>query len=249
LLATVKRRRNQIIFAAVPFLVVAAIAWRVGNLKRQQYPLIVERGKTEGIEALDDGNFDKANQLLSAAKSAVNALGGEIEDADKVRQAADEAAIFVNLCSQTLENMLEEAARGTPDEWAARFDSLYKGKSVIIDSWILAKGGDGKPYTMAYKVFPPGQAGSFRDGAGSRPDRYADIDLTRFELFELAGTSAGDRVTFGARLAKFQYDMDRDRWIVGFEPASGVFIQHTKALDASGWADDSSTTAPSELLP
>ena len=45
-----------------------------------------KRAGRTGIPALDEGNFDKAYQLLSAAKSAVNALGGAVEDADAIRE-------------------------------------------------------------------------------------------------------------------------------------------------------------------
>jgi hypothetical protein len=250
-IATLKRNRNRLIFVAVPLLVVAAVGWRIWNNRRQEFPITIERGKTEGIQALDEGNFDRAYQLLSAAKSAVDSLGGEIEDADKVRQAADEAAIFVDQCSQTLEDMLEEAARVNPEKWASNFDMLYKGKSLILDTWILTApaAGSTKPYQLGYKVFPPGQAGNFRDETGSRPDRFADIDLSGFELFELTHPKAGDLVTIGAKISSFKYDIDRSRWMVGLEPKSGVYIQHTKALDASGWAEHSGSTQPSDALP
>ena len=95
------------------------------------------------------GNFDRAYQLLSAAKSAVDALGGDVEDADEIRDAAEEAAIFIDLSSQTLEEMLEEAGRADPEAWASRFDNLYKKRSIIIDSWITSapEPGKGQPMT------------------------------------------------------------------------------------------------------
>ena len=42
-------------------------------------------------------------------------------------------------------------------------------------------------------------------------------------------------MTFGARLASFKFDDNDDVWWVGLEPKSGVFITHTKALEAMGW--------------
>ena len=106
-----KSHRYSLIFSAVALLVMATIGFRYRQQKRQQYPLIAERGRTEGIPALDEGKFDRAYQLLSAAKSAVDSLGGDIEGADEIREAAEEAAIFIDLSSQTLEQMLKEAGR------------------------------------------------------------------------------------------------------------------------------------------
>ena len=71
------------------------------------------------------------------------------------------------------------------------------------------------------------------------------IDLTGFQLFELARPRKGDRVTFGARLASFQFDATNNLWLVGLEPKSGVFIIHTKALDAL-WARQSEAQAEDE---
>ena len=67
-----------------------------------------------------------------------------------------------------------------------------------------------------------------------RPIGIGLIDLTGFQLFELARPRKGDHVTFGAKLASFEFDATNDVWWVGLEPDSGVFITHTKALEAIG---------------
>jgi len=232
----------------VPLLVIATIAWSIRRQTVQEYPLKAERGRTDGIKALEEGNFDKAFQLLSAAKSAVDALGGAVEGADEIRNAADEAAIFIDLLSQPLEDLLAEAGRSDPLSWATRFDTLYKGRTIVVDSWITAvpepaaSGG----YDLEYRILPPGQASNFRDRGDSRPDRVGVIDFAGFQLFELARPRAGRRVTFGARLSGFRYDGDRDLWVIRLEPKSGVFITHTKALEAIGWQDRSEGVEPEE---
>ena len=71
------RTLNRWLLVIVPFLVIATVAWRYRQQLRQGYPAIVEKGRTEGITALEEGDFDKANQLLSAARSAVDGLGGQ----------------------------------------------------------------------------------------------------------------------------------------------------------------------------
>ena len=59
-------------------------------------------------------------------------------DADKIRHAADEAFIFVDLSPETLESLLDQAIRTSPQAWSARFDSVYKGRAVVIDARIVA---------------------------------------------------------------------------------------------------------------
>jgi len=225
------------LLVVVPLVVIATVAWRYQRHRMQEYPLIAEKGRTEGIAALDEGNFDKAFQILSEAKRAVDALGGAVEGADEIRIAADEAAIFNNLLTETLEDLLAGAGRTDPLSWATKFDTLYKGRTIIVDTWITAEpdpAGSGG-YDLLYRILPPGEASKFREGGESRPDRVGVIDLTGFQLFELARPRAGTRVTFGAHLSGFEYDTKREEWVVRLEPKTGVFITHTKALEVIGW--------------
>jgi hypothetical protein len=232
-----RRTLHTLILIAVPLVVIATVAWRYRQHRRQEYPLAAEEGRLKGIPALDEGNFDMAYQLLSAAKTAVDALGGAVEDADAIRSAADEATVFVDLCSRSLEDLLTEAGRTSPDVWRSRFDALYKGQFVIFDTHIMAEPIPGKSanYELEYIVFPLGEASSFRRSDLAKPERLGRIDLTGFKLFESPRRQVGHRVTFGAKLAGFEYDGNADQWLIRLEPKSGVYITHTKALEALGW--------------
>jgi hypothetical protein len=240
-----------LILIFVPLLVITAAAWSYWRNLRQEYPLIAERGRSDGIPALDEGKFDKAYQLLAAAKSAVDSLGGAVAGADEIRTAAAEAAIFVDLIPRPLEEMLEDAGRPPLERWASTFNTLYKGRAILIDSIITnePEAGPSSRYTIEYVVFPAGGANNFGDGKDARPDRFALIDLTGFQLFDLARPRKGDHVTFGARLASFRFDATNDVWWVGLEPDSGVYITHTKALDSIGLTGGASADLPAESQP
>ena len=228
------RPRPLVILACVALLVLGTVAIRHWRNRRQDLPQLAIAGRTEGIPALEEGKFDKANQILSAAREAVDSLGGAVEDADKIRHAADEASIFVNLLSDPLESLLDEASRTTPPQaWATRFDSLYKGRSVIIDATITAapETGSTHRYEIDYLVLTPGE--------GTREPPRGRIDLTGFEVITLAQRKVGDRVVFGARLAAFQYDLNAGEWLIRFEPKSGVSIRYMKALETLGWPSGS----------
>ena len=237
------------IFVLLSALVVTTVGWRIWRQRRQEYPLIAEKGRLEGIPALEQGDFDKAHNLLSAAKKAVDALGGGVEDADEIRHAADEAAILVNLCIQKLEDLLAEA---TPtEEWAQKFDTLYKGQSYIFDTRVVAAPAEGTSgdYEIGYLVLPPGQATRFGEGGMARVGRYARVDLTGFELFELARPAKGHSVLFGAKLASFGFDNKKNHWVVKLEPKSGVFMTHTRARQTLGWPEpDLTDSTPEEGL-
>ena len=234
--ASRRNSRPLLIFGIVAIVVVGTVALRVWRSHRQALPLVAERGRVEGIPALEMGNFDKAHQLLSAARRAVDQLGGEVEGADEIRRAADDAAIFVNLVPESLEDMLDQAARTNPETWAARFDSLYQGRTIVLDSRVRsAPDSPQGRYEIEYVVMPPGETTNFLGVGGARPERTARVDFTGFELFEKAKPKVGDRVVFGARLADFRFDVEADGWIVRFQPQSGVFIHYDRALEALGW--------------
>jgi hypothetical protein len=242
--------RLGLIFSSLALLIVATIGWRAWMNRRAQFPLIIERGRVEGIPALEAGEFDRAYQLLSEARSAVDHLGGAVEDADKIRQAADEAAVFNDLCPESLENLLAEAGRDRA-EWASNFEKLYKGRFYLFDSIIVSAPakGSGGAYEIGYVVFPPGEASRFGEGGFARPDRFARIDLAGFELLESTGPSKGDHVTFGAKLRAIDYDGERKQWMVQLERKGGVFITHTRALTSIGWPEPESVELPKEDQP
>lgn len=221
-----RRNRNPLIFMGVALVVAATVGVRSWRARLQELPHIAERGRVEGLVALDEGRFDQANQLLSEAKRAVQRLGGEFEGASAIVQGADEAAILTGLCPDRLEDLLDEAARADPKEWAKRFDTLYKGRSILVDSRLRSvPDGQGRGrYDLDYRIF--------RDGEGGVPTSQGRIDLTGFRLFELIKPREGDPVKFGARLASFRFDLDANVWLVGLEPDSGVIMTHEKALES-----------------
>jgi hypothetical protein len=242
---------NTTIVIVVPLLVILTVAWRFRQTRRQAYPLMVEEGRQQGIPALDEGNFDKAYQLLSAAKTAVEALGGAVEDADEIKKAAEEAEVFNNLCSHTLEQILTEAGRTHPDSWPSRFEALYKGQYFVFDTriWATPDPGKNSAYEIEYVVLPDGETTSFRRGRLAEPERRGRIDLTGFQLFEQPPRHVGDRVIFGAKLASFERAKNADEWLIRLEPKSGVYITHTKALEILGWPGASEPESQPEGQP
>jgi hypothetical protein len=226
------------ILAGVCLLVLGTIALRTWRTYRGELPLVAQLGYDEGIPALKEGRFDRAYQVLSAARDAVDALHDQVEHSAEIRHAADEARIFVNLLSDSLESLLDEAARTTPGAWATRFDNVYKGRGVIIDATITATpaSGQNNRYELDYLVLSPGE--------GDPKERRARIDLTGFEAITLAQPKVGDHVVIGALLDSFQFDAESGGWLIHLEPKSGVSIKYQEALQSLGWP--SGTRLPEE---
>jgi hypothetical protein len=142
--------------------------------------------------------------------------------------------------------MLDEAGRAGKAAWPSKFKDLYKGRTVLIDSIIteVPTPGESSRYMLEYVIVPPGGTSNFLNTREARPDRYGLIDLEKFELFEHPPAQKGQHVTFGAKLASFE--SDGDVWWVGLEPQSGVFIIHSRALQAVGFPGADKVDLPPE---
>jgi hypothetical protein len=221
--------RNALLVVGVLVLVIGAIGMRLRRQRLEELPQIAETGRIEGFKKLDAGEFLVAKKLLREAADAVDGLGGQYEGADAIRQGALEAAIFADLAPAGIEEILEEAQAIDPDKWPAKFASMYKGRSVILDPAISEVPDSAKPGS-SYKVNYP-----LYYGRGPRPEGRGRIDLTGFRLFELAQPKVDEQKPFGARYASIEFDMTTKEWVVTFEPDSGVFITHPRALEAISW--------------
>ncbi len=225
-----RRNRNLFLIVGVVLIVVGTVAIRTWRTRQQELPRIAELGRVEGLPALDEGKFVRAYQLLSEAKRAVIELGDAYQGAEAIKQGADEAEIISQRLSDTLETLLDEASRSDPMEWEKKFNTLYKGRSIIVDGSVVAipdSQGEGT-YELDYQILPPG-------GDGGPPRSVGKIETKGFRLLELIKPRKNDRITFGAKLASFRFDREHEIWQVGLEPGSGVIMTHNKALEALGW--------------
>ncbi len=224
------RHRNPLLAAGVVLLVIGAIAIRQRRQRLDELPRIAEIGRTEGLKKLDAGDFQPAKKLLAEASAAVDGLGGRFEGADSIRQGAREAAIFTDLAADGLKEIVEEAATFRDvNNWSSYFATHYRGRSIILDAPITDVPDPARPgsrYEIAYPIFV---------GRGPRPDARGRVDLAGLELFDLSSPQVGEQKPFGVRLKAMELDVASGDWVFTVEPDSGVFITHTRALEANNW--------------
>lgn len=208
------------------------IQWQRG--RRENLPRLAELGRTRGLEALDAGELDTARRLLSEAARAVEGLGGQYRDADRIKQAAAEVALLVDLAPKTLEEILAEADPDPASDWPRRFESLYRGQAILLETNITQaplKSGEGV-FAVDYRVFV---------GRAAKPSRVGTIDLKGFKLFEQTQPEIGRKVLFGGRLSAVTLDEATNQWMIQLEPESGAYITHVSALSALGWPSPAET--------
>ena len=224
------RHRNALLFVGLLVLIVGAVLIRRHRQRLDDLPRIAELGRTEGLRKLDAGEFHVAKKLLAEAADAVNGLGGRVDGAETIRQGALEAAIFADLAPKGIDEILEDAATSDPKEWPSHFAAMYKGRSVIIDPPVSDAPDPARAGSRYQVNFP------IYFGRGPRPDGKGRLDLTGFRLFELSQPKVDEQKPFGARYASVELDLSTNEWVVTFEPDSGAYITHPKALEAIDWS-------------
>ena len=222
--------RNPLLAVGLVVLVLGAISVRRWRQRQEDLPRIAEIGRTEGFRKLDSGDFFAAKKILADASAAVDAMGGRFEGADAIRQAAREAAILTDLVPRSLEELVEEAATYRDlAGWSAHFSSMYRGRSIILETTITSVPDPSKPsssYADAYRILV---------GRGPKPTARGRIDYDGFELFELSAPKVGEIKLFGARLNTLEFDRSANLWVLTLEPDSGAFVTHPRALEAIHW--------------
>lgn len=220
-----RRRKMPLVLVSVMLLVVSTFAVRLWRHRRENLPHEAEVNYVQGTEALENGEFDSAKRKLAVAASDFKSLGIRDGRGRQSRQLANEAAILADRATRTLEEIIEEAARyDPPEKWPSRFETIYRGQAVIIDSEVAAVPAHSASgsYELTHRIF-----------VGRSPGRRGRIDLKGFKLFEALKPVKSQRVTFGARLESLT--LDGNEWVLGLEPDSGVIMTNQDALEKADW--------------
>jgi DNA-directed RNA polymerase subunit RPC12/RpoP len=229
------------IFLAVGLLVAATVGYRLFQARRLDYPRLVAEGMEKGIPALEEGKFDLAKQILSQAAEAAEGLGRQVEHAEDVIGAAQEAALLTDLVAEPLEMIVDQAARHRPAaEWPEYFRVHYRGQSIVMEATIAGNSGP-RGYELDYRILV---------GPGPKPDRVGRIDIRGFKLIEdQVRPKPGQSLVFGARLESVALDEQSGEWLVRLQPESGKLITHLRALTALGWDKGAPEPAPAPPAP
>jgi len=190
---------------------------------RERLPRVANLGRTEGIAKFESGQFDEAKQILGDAAAAYDEMKENSDEARAIRQAAREAAIFADLASRPLEEILDKVAADGAS--LKEFQDLDKGRSVIIESRITKTPQQGGFYDIDYRVAV---------GPGPTPARpLGQIDLKGLKLLDDLKPNVGETLLIGARLRELK--LEDGTWWVRLDPSSGVMLTNWKALAAFGW--------------
>ena len=164
-----------------------------------------------GERALADGNYRLALRELNAAAELRDHNPGLLAPAQdrRLRRLQRQGDLLARLLNRSLQEIVQEAALvRDPDEWQARFDDDYRGRTVIFDDTV-GRDADGRPALSTYAVV-----------VNKETVRLALEDL---KLLQALPLQAQARMLFGARLAGCARE-EGGGWVVRFEPDSGVLL-------------------------
>ncbi len=199
------------------------VFFQIRQSHREQLPRLANLGRTEGIAKLDSGQFDEAKQILAEAASAYDEMNDQSDEARSIRQAARESAIFADLVSRPIDEIIDSVAADATGR--SEFLNQHRGRSIIIESRVTKTPQQGGQYDL-----------DFRAAVGPGPDSarpLGRLDLAGLKLLDDLKPGLGDSVLIGVRLKDLE--LKDGLWWIRLEPSSGVMITHWNALSAIGW--------------
>jgi hypothetical protein len=193
---------------------ILAVVWWFFLLPQSKHPPDAEANKKTAAERLQQAGRYLAGGMFRLAADELQDEPGDLPANQKRRwrQLQREAALFADLCTEPLEDILQHAA-GVPErEWHADFPRRYRDRSIIFDT-IVKRKANGKLH--AFYVF-------------ARVDK-THIEVDDLELFRHLPLELPRRILFGARLASIRLEPPGPAWVVHFQPESGVLLTDAKA--------------------
>jgi hypothetical protein len=169
-----------------------------------------------GKKLFVQGQFHEAVRQFEGARALHEKHPDTLSSADRKHlfQMHREAQIFVDLLSEPVEEILNQAAAEPDDrEWQAVFSERYAGKSLIFLAGILRDSSN--HWVLNYEVFVR--------------EKHARIDWENLKLLRGLPLNESHRLLVGVRLANVEPEPGRG-WVVRLQPDSGVLLTDGDAL-------------------
>jgi hypothetical protein len=171
-----------------------------------------------GERNLREGNVHLALRMLNAAIDQSERQGATLsrEEHQQVEQLRRECGLLAHLLDHSLEEIVQLALQHhDDDEWKAKFAD-FRGRTVIFED-VLRRDAQGRPTLSFYAV-----------RVGDIEARVAVDDL---QLLGQLPLDPPQRWLFGGRLADCRRE-EGGRWVLHFEPNSGVLLTDETAAAA-----------------
>jgi hypothetical protein len=174
--------------------------------------------------ALAKRSFLLARDTLNEAIARRDRRPGDLppDEHRELNQLHREADALARLLSGPLEDVvrLAKASGRDPDEWKARFDRDFAGRSVILEDDFFADDAD-----------RPEAAGLvFEEGGEAFRVALEDVAALRQLPLPPRGEGKGRRLVFAFRLRRCA--LERDEWVIRPEGDSGTLFTEADALEA-----------------
>jgi hypothetical protein len=207
---------------ATAVVVIAAVAVMLVVLHQKKEPLSdIQSYRLAAEEAIRAGRLRRAAEELAKALALAERQPGVLHPAElrSLTQLYRETSLLADLLSESLDEILERAARLPEDEWKAQFEKRYLGSgmanAVVFDAEVRQVG-----------------AGRYRlDWELTAGDEPARLEIDNLQLLSDLPLHEPRRLLFGARLGSVQREQN-GIWVVRFDPSSGVLLTDPSVVSA-----------------
>ncbi|QDU40182.1 hypothetical protein Mal4_45370 [Maioricimonas rarisocia] len=182
-----------------------------------------------GVAALDSGDIAKAREQFADAAAALDQLGRDDPEAERIRQRWRETTAMTRLLPQDLYALIEDgdhaAAAGIEDEWEEEFRSRHSGKWIVLELPV-AHDVENDRYRAPYSL-PVGTEG-----------RVVTIDVDVPVMSKLTFGDAPRTVIMAAPLRSCSLMSDRRSWTLTLQPERAFLWTHLDTYEEVGFGFD-----------
>jgi hypothetical protein len=166
----------------------------------------------QATDALEHGHLSSATDCVEHARQILDSKPGGITGAEAQRLIAlqRELGLINQLVNEPLENLVLHASRLPANEWVRLFNESYRGRSVILEAWLISGATAGGDRIASYQL----QAGRERGW------------IVHSEADPTVQKDQGDRqpLLFGGRLGSLRLEAAAEGrgpiWLMRFEPGT-----------------------------
>lgn len=239
--------------AVLGLMVVLATGWWSWTTARQaRFARQLESSLAAGRKAFAAGDLAAAESALATAGQAARGLGGQTPPERWALQLEREIALWTNLAPNPLEELLlnpQMSDRDRQQDWVAKFQEEYGGRTLIFDIWVEKRlaavepadpgpaDNPGEPGVVVEAEMLPVVVASWNLSVGRT--RVA-LDLANQPLLIDLPLNEPRRVICGARLVGIRPPTVADRpWLIELDPKSFALLTQVGPFRLQGWpADD-----------
>jgi len=215
----------RIVSLSVIVIVLFTTAWMIRQSQLAHALAVVKKNGEQGLAAIQQSDWLTAQTELALTVPALDRLGRQDPDAQRMRQYARETQALTSLCSNSLGEILKDAAeerarQGESSQQRQLTEQLYRGQWLILEG-VLRDVRTKNKRNPLYEMPLPGMD--------------AAVQVSGAPFAKLIPKGESRSTIFAGEVKACRFDDDSQRWIIELTPQSAFLWSHLETYLAAGF--------------